>query len=126
MRESNPTIRVELLSARNVLSFINAKHFSEMNIFVAKLSSRTKSEDLEQLFKKFGEVTSAKVIMDRQTGFSKRYGFVEMTDEQAAYEAIDKLNDTELDGSQIVVKLSEPRSDNRRGQRPKRESFNRD
>jgi RNA recognition motif-containing protein len=95
-----------------------------MNIFVAKLSSRTKSEDLEQLFKKFGEVISAKVIMDRQTGFSKRYGFVEMSDEQAAYEAIDKLNDTELDGSQIVVKLSEPRSDDKKGHRPKRESFN--
>ncbi|HVN58811.1 MAG TPA: hypothetical protein VMT63_10965 [Bacteroidales bacterium] len=96
-----------------------------MNIFVAKLSSRTKSEDLEQLFKKFGEVTSAKVIMDRQTGFSKRYGFVEMPDEQAAYEAIDKLNDTELDGSQIVVKLSEPRDDNKKGHRPKRDFNNR-
>jgi RNA recognition motif-containing protein len=84
-----------------------------MNIFVAKLSSRTKSEDLELLFKKFGEVTSAKVIVDRQTGFSKRYGFVEMSDEQAAYEAIEKLNDTELDGSQIIVKMSVPRTDKR-------------
>ena len=79
-----------------------------MNIFVAKLSSRTKSEDLEQLFSKFGQVTSARVIIDRQTGFSKRYGFVEMPDEQAAYAAIDKLNDYELDGSQIVVKMSVP------------------
>jgi RNA recognition motif-containing protein len=97
-----------------------------MNIFVAKLSSKTKSEDLEKLFKKYGEVTSARVIMDRQTGFSKRYGFVEMPDEQAVYEAIDKLNDSELDGSQIIVKLSEPRSDNHKGgQRPRRDSFNR-
>ena len=88
-----------------------------MNIFVAKLSSRTKSEDLEQLFSKFGEVTSAKVIVDRQTGFSKRYGFVEMSDEQAAYEAIEKLNDTELDGSQIVVKMSVPRTDKRSPER---------
>jgi RNA recognition motif-containing protein len=95
-----------------------------MNIFVAKLSSGTKSEDLEQLFKKFGEVTSAKVIMDRQTGFSKRYGFVEMPDEQSAYEAIDKLNDTDLDGSQIIVKLSVPKSDNKKGPRPKRISYN--
>ena len=84
-----------------------------MNIFVAKLSSRTKNEDLEQLFGKFGEVTSAKVIFDRNSGFSKRYGFVEMPNEQEAYEAIEKLNDTELDGSQIVVKLSVPRTDNR-------------
>jgi RNA recognition motif-containing protein len=84
-----------------------------MNIFVAKLSSGTKSEDLEQLFSKFGEVTSAKVVVDRQTGFSKHYGFVEMSDEQSAFEAIEKLNDTELDGSQIVVKLSVPRTDKR-------------
>jgi len=96
-----------------------------MNIFVAKLSSRTKSEDLEQLFKKFGEVQSAKVVIDRQTGFSKRYGFVEMVDEQAAYEAIEKLNDSELDGSQIVVKMSVPRAEDTRPQRPKR-SFNRE
>ena len=84
-----------------------------MNIFVAKLSSKTKSEDLEQLFKKFGEVTSAKVVVDRKTGFSKRYGFVEMSDDQAANEAIEKLNDTELDGSQIVVKISLPKTDNK-------------
>lgn len=83
-----------------------------MNIFVAKLSARTKSEDLEQLFSKFGEVTSAKVVTDRRTGFSKRYGFVEMSDEQSAFNAIEKLNDTELDGSKIVVKMSVPKQEN--------------
>ena len=84
-----------------------------MNIFVAKLSSGTKGEGLEQLFSKFGEVTSAKIVVDRETGLSKRYGFVEMADEQAAYEAIDKLNDTELDGGKIVVKMSVPKTDKR-------------
>jgi len=86
-----------------------------MNIFIAKLSSRTTGEDLQQLFSQFGEVTSAKVIFDRETGNSKRYGFVEMEDGGA--EAIEKLNDSELDGSRIVVKKSEPRSGdgNRRG-----------
>jgi RNA recognition motif-containing protein len=92
-----------------------------MNIFVAKLSSGTKSEDLVQLFSKYGEVTSAKVIVDKYTGFSKRYGFVEMSDEQAAYEAIDKLNDTELDGSQIVVKMSVPKTDDKKRSRHGRE-----
>jgi RNA recognition motif-containing protein len=82
-----------------------------MNIFIAKLSSGTKSQDLEQLFSKFGKITSAKVVMDKRTGLSKRYGFVEMPDEQAAYEAIDKLNDTELDGSKIVVKISIPKTE---------------
>lgn len=79
-----------------------------MNIFVARLSSKTKSEDLEKLFSSFGEVASSKVVIDKRTGFSKRYGFVEMPDEQAAYEAIEKLNNSELDGSQIVVKMSVP------------------
>lgn len=82
-----------------------------MNIFIAKLSSGTKGDDLEQLFSKIGEVTSAKVVTDKRTGLSKRYGFVEMPDEQAAYEAIEKLNDTELDGSKIVVKMSVPKTD---------------
>jgi RNA recognition motif-containing protein len=97
-----------------------------MNIFVAKLSSRTKSEDLEQLFSKFGKVLSSNVVVDRQTGFSKRYGFVEMADDQAAYEAIDKLNDTELDGSQIVVKMSIPRTDEKKGPPRQRRDFNRE
>lgn len=84
-----------------------------MNIFVAKLSSRTTSENLEELFGRFGEVTSAKVITDRDTGFSKRYGFVEMSDDSAAQEAIDTLNETEFDGSEIVVKMSSPKADKR-------------
>jgi RNA recognition motif-containing protein len=80
-----------------------------MNIFIARLSSGITSQQLEVLFSKFGVVTSAKVVTDRLTGLSKRYGFVEMPDEQAAYEAIDKLNDSELDGSQIVVKIAVPK-----------------
>ena len=88
-----------------------------MNIFVAKLSSRTKSEDLVKLFSQYGEVTSAKVIVDRETGFSKRYGFVEMIDSESGMEAISKLNETELDGSIIVVKESSPRPDKRENRR---------
>ena len=80
-----------------------------MNIFVAKLSSRTTSDNLAELFSRFGEISSAKVITDRETGFSKRYGFVEMPDDDAAKEAINALNETEYDGSQIVVKRSDPR-----------------
>ncbi len=82
-----------------------------MNIFVAKLSSRTKSEDLEQLFSEFGEVTSAKVIMDRETGYSKRFGFVEMSNDDEAKAAIEKLDDKDLDGSRIVVKKAQPREE---------------
>ena len=89
--------------------FINLILSIQMNIFVAKLSSRTTGDNLAELFGRFGEVSSAKVITDRETGFSKRYGFVEMPDDDAAQEAINALNETEYDGSQIVVKRSDPR-----------------
>ena len=94
-----------------------------MNIFVAKLGPNTTNEDLHEIFSNYGEVDSAKVIMDRDTGQSKRFGFVEMPNDEEGYSAIQGLNDTELDNSQIVVKKSEPRSsgggggrDNRRRQ----------
>jgi RNA recognition motif-containing protein len=82
-----------------------------MNIFVAKLSSQTKSEDLEQLFGEFGEVTSAKIVIDRETGKSKQFGFVEMANDDEALAAMEKLNGTELKGSQIVVNKAQPRTD---------------
>lgn len=86
-----------------------------MNIFVAKLNYRTTKEELESAFAQYGEVTSAKVIMDRETGRSKGYGFVEMPDAEAGNAAISALNESDLDGQNIVVKESEerPRRDNR-------------
>jgi len=84
-----------------------------MNIFVAKLSSETTSEDLENLFAHYGEVAYAKVIFDRETGNSKRFGFVEMPNDPEAYEAISELNESELQGSTIVVKKSAPREGGR-------------
>ncbi len=83
-----------------------------MNIFVAKLNGRTSSEDLKRAFSEFGEVTSSKVIMDYETGNSKGFGFVEMADQDAAYEAIEALNESELDGNVIVVKKAKPRNAN--------------
>jgi cold-inducible RNA-binding protein len=75
-----------------------------MNLFVAKLSPATTSQDLTKLFGEFGEVVSAKVIFDRETGNSKGYGFVEMKNDQEAKAAINSLNNTQVDGKQIVVK----------------------
>ena len=68
-----------------------------MNIFVAKLNFKTTSEQLLELFEKFGEVSSAKVIMDKATNRSKGYGFVEMPDDNQAFSAINDLNETEVD-----------------------------
>lgn len=80
-----------------------------MNIFIAKLGPNTTGDDLQELFQEYGEVTSAKVIMDRETGRSKRFGFVEMSDDNAGMQAIEQLDNSELDGSHIVVKKARPK-----------------
>ena len=85
-----------------------------MNIFVAKLSFDTQSEDLRETFEAFGEVSSANVITDKFTERSRGFGFVEMDNDEEALAAIDALNDTELQGRTIVVKKAEPRKENTR------------
>ena len=79
-----------------------------MNIFVAKLNYSTQVESLQDLFEGFGDVDSVKVIMDRETGRSKGYGFVEMPNDAEALAAIEDLNDSDFEGSQIVVKKANP------------------
>jgi RNA recognition motif-containing protein len=80
-----------------------------MNIFVARLDYDTRSEDLREAFEEYGHVSSAKVIFDHYTGNSRGFGFVEMDNEQEAWDAIEDLNDTTLDGRRIVVKRAKPR-----------------
>lgn len=82
-----------------------------MNIFVAKLNFRTTGEVLKEAFSEYGEVTSAKVVIDHATGRSKGYGFVEMSDDYQANKAINELNNSEVDGNKIVVKRANPRSE---------------
>jgi RNA recognition motif-containing protein len=82
-----------------------------MNIFVAKLSAGVSSDDLKELFEEYGEVVSANVIKDKFTGESKRFGFVEMGNEEEAQKAISELDGCEYDKSVIVVKKAEPRED---------------
>lgn len=85
-----------------------------MNIFVAKLSQRTTSESLRELFEEYGQVDSAKVIMDRETGRSKGFGFVEMSDDDGAV-AIKVLDGLDFEGSSIVVQEAKPRENNSGG-----------
>jgi RNA recognition motif-containing protein len=80
-----------------------------MNIFVAKLNFDTQDSDLREVFEAFGSVDSCAVVMDRMTGRSKGFAFVEMPDDGEAQAAIDALNESELDGRTIVVKKAEPR-----------------
>jgi len=82
-----------------------------MNLFVAKLSSSTTGEDLQEMFSVYGEVTSAKVIMDKETGNSKGFGFVEMPNDEEAKAAIAGLNATEVAGKEIVVKEANEREE---------------
>lgn len=84
-----------------------------MNIFVAKLGPYLTSDDLHEFFSAFGEVASAKVIIDRDTGRSKGFGFVEMDDDEQAQAAIDGLNGTTPEGNRdpLVVKEARPREE---------------
>lgn len=79
-----------------------------MNIFVAKLNFDTNESNLQSAFEQYGEVDSVKIITDKFSGRSKGYGFVEMPNDSEGMEAIEGLNDTDLDGRTIVVKKSDP------------------
>ena len=95
-----------------------------MNIFVAKLNFDTRESDLQDAFEEYGEVDSVKIIMDKFTGKSKGFGFVEMPNDEEGRNAINGLNDTEVDGRRIVVKVAEPR-ENRGGNRGGGGGYNR-
>jgi RNA recognition motif-containing protein len=74
-----------------------------MRIYVGGLPYQTTEQDLINLFEQAGQVASASVIMDRETGRSKGFGFVEMSDDEAARYAIERLNGTELGNRTITV-----------------------
>ena len=83
-----------------------------MKIFVAGLPYDLDDAELEEIFEKFGTIASAKVAMDRETGKSKGFGFVEMPNDAEAKDAIESLNDISLGKKPLVVKQAE---DNQRG-----------
>jgi cold-inducible RNA-binding protein len=82
-----------------------------MKLYVGNLSYNVSSSDLEQLFAQYGAVRSAQVITDRDTGRSKGFGFVEMSDDNAARQAIQALNEKEHDGRPLTVNEARPRED---------------
>lgn len=79
-----------------------------MNIYISNLDSQTRNEDLQRLFEQFGKVTSASIIMDKYTGTSRGFAFVEM-DDAGGTQAIQQLNNTQLDGKSISVSVARPR-----------------
>ncbi|HQH41123.1 MAG: RNA recognition motif domain-containing protein [Bacteroidales bacterium] len=82
-----------------------------MNIFVANLSFKIQDQGLQKIFEQYGEVSSAKVITDRETGRSKGYGFVEMPSDEDALAAIRALDGRDLEGKAVVVKQARPREE---------------
>jgi len=82
-----------------------------MNMYVSNLGFGVTEGDLKSMFGKYGEVTSAKVITDRETGRSRGFAFVEMADE-AAEKAMKELDGTQADGRTIAISKAKPKSDN--------------
>lgn len=86
-----------------------------MNIYVSNLGFNVQDADLKELFAAYGDVTSAKVIMDKISNQSRGFGFVEMSDDASAKRAIDELNGTSVDGRSVKVVEARPREDKPRG-----------
>ena len=80
-----------------------------MNIYVGNLSFQAGDDDLLKIFEAHGEVTSAKIIIDRMSGRSRGYGFIEMPDDGAAQKAIDELNGKEIGGRALTVNQARPK-----------------
>ncbi len=92
---------------------------ASQNLFIGSLAYATTDDTLKAFFEQIGEVASARVITDRDSGRSKGFGFVEFTDEANNQKAVDQLDGKELDGRAISVGLARPKED-----RPQRDGGN--
>ena len=88
-----------------------------MDIYVGNLPYCITGEDLRNLFSQYGDVADAKVISDKYSGKSKGFGFVQMADSGNAEQAIEALNDSDLQGRNIKVNQARPKENNDRSRR---------
>jgi RNA recognition motif-containing protein len=86
-----------------------------MNIYVANVPFKASEQELKALFEEFGEVSSAKIIMDKETQRSRGFAFIEMPDNSAASQAMAKLNGFNFMGKELVVNEAKPKTDSPRG-----------
>jgi len=93
-----------------------------MNIYVGNLPFNMGEEDLKEIFEEYGEVTTTKIVSDKFTGRSKGFGFVEMSSDEEAANAIKELNNAEISGRNIKVNESIPRPADSRGGGERRSS----
>jgi cold-inducible RNA-binding protein len=90
-----------------------------VNIFVDNLAFTTTEQDLRQLFEPYGTVETIQIMIDRETGRSRGFGFVEMSDNHAAQSAIDALNGMSLAGRALTVNEARPREPRREPRQPR-------
>ena len=88
---------------------------SQQNLFIGSLAYATTDDTLKAHFETIGEVTSARVVTDRDSGRSKGFGFVEFADEANNQKAVDQLNGKDLDGRAIAVSIARPKEDRPQG-----------
>jgi len=82
-----------------------------MNIYIANIPFKSTESELKQLFEQYGEVTSAKIVIDKMTNRSRGFGFIEMSDSTSAKEAINTLNGSDFQGKELVVNEARPKTD---------------
>ena len=80
-----------------------------MNLYVGNLSYNLSEDQLTRTFEEYGAVKSVRLVTDRETGRARGFGFVEMTDQSAGLNAIDGLNNKEIDGRRLVVNEAKPK-----------------
>lgn len=95
-----------------------------MNIYVGNLNYKLNDDTLREVFEEYGEVTSAKVVMDRETGRSRGFGFVEMAMENDGTRAIEDLNGAEVMGREIRVSMAKAKEEN--GNNRRRRNYQRE
>jgi RNA recognition motif-containing protein len=85
-----------------------------MNIYIGNLNYTVDEDKLREIFEKYGEVSSVRLIKDKETGESKGYGFIEMKNDEEAKRAIMKMNSQEIDGRHVKVNIAKSRRNYRR------------
>lgn len=82
-----------------------------MNLYVSNIAFKLREDELRQAFEPYGEIISSKIIMDRETGRSRGFGFVEFSSNEAGMAAIEALNGMDLGGKEISVSEARPREE---------------
>jgi RNA recognition motif-containing protein len=86
-----------------------------MNIYVANIPFKASEDELKELFEEYGEVSSAKIILDKETNRSRGFGFIDMPDNTSGQNAIKQLNGFNFQGKELLVNEARPKTDSPRG-----------